>query len=359
MDDVRAVMDAAGSEEAALFGISEGGPMCMLFAAAHPERTRALVLYGTIARFIRTEDYPLGIRPEDFEAFLERVVAEWGTGVSADYFAPSVAQNEAFRRSWGRFERFSVSPAGAQALLRMIGESDVRHVLPAVRVPTLVLGRQGDLCTRVDGVRYVADGIAGARWVELPGSDHVPWVGDADALLDEVEEFLTGARSVQETDRVLATILFTDIVGSTSRAAGMGDARWREVLANHDALARREIARFGGREVKTVGDGFLAIFDGPARAIRCACAIRDGVRRLGMEIRAGLHCGECELTPIDVGGIAVHIGARVVARAAPGEVLVSRTVKDLVAGSRLRFEDRGTHELAGVPGDWSLFAVEG
>jgi class 3 adenylate cyclase/DNA-binding winged helix-turn-helix (wHTH) protein len=359
MDDVRAVMDAAGSEEAALFGISEGGPMCLLFAAAHPERTRALVLYGTIARFLRTEDYPLGIPPEDFEAFVERVVAEWGTGVSADYFAPSVAQNEAFRRSWGRFERFSVSPAGAQALLRMIGETDVRHVLPAVRVPTLVLGRQGDLCTRVDGVRYVADGIAGARWVELPGSDHVPWVGDAGALLDEVEEFLTGARSVQETDRVLATILFTDIVGSTSRAAGMGDARWRDVLANHDALARREIARFGGREVKTVGDGFLAIFDGPARAIRCACAIRDGVRRLGMEIRAGLHCGECELTPTDVGGIAVHIGARVVARAAPGEVLVSRTVKDLVAGSRLRFADRGTHDLAGVPGDWNLFAAEG
>jgi class 3 adenylate cyclase len=358
MDDVRAVMDAAGSEEAALFGISEGGPMCTMFAAAHPERTRALVLYGTHARFLRGPGYPIGIPPDAFEAFMEDIGAGWGSGVSADYFAPSVAQNEAFRRSWARFERFAVSPAGIQALLRMICEIDVRHVLPAVRVPTLVLAREGDLCTRVDGARYVAERIAGARWVELPGVDHLPWVGDADALLEEIEEFLTGARTAREADRVLATILFTDIVGSTSRAVGMGDARWRDLLASHDALVRREIARFGGREVKTVGDGFLAIFDGPARAIRCACAIRDGVRRLGIEIRAGLHSGECELMPNDVGGIAVHIGARVVASAAPGEVLVSRTVKDLVAGSRLEFADRGTHELAGVPGEWSLFAVE-
>jgi pimeloyl-ACP methyl ester carboxylesterase len=358
MDDVRAVMDAAGSEEAALFGISEGGPMCMMFAAAHPERTRALVLYGTTARFLRGPDYSVGIPPDEFEAFVKQMGTEWGSGVSADYFAPSVAQDEAFRRSWARFERFAVSPAGIQALLRMLGELDVRHVLPTVRVPTLVLGRQGDRCTRIEGMRYIAERIAGARWVELPGVDHLPWVGDVDALLEEIEEFLTGARAAPEPDRVLATILFTDIVGSTSRAAGMGDARWRDLLASHDALARREIARFGGREVKTVGDGFLAIFDGPARAIRCACAIRDGVRRLGIEIRAGLHSGECELMPNDVGGIAVHIGARVVASAAPGEVLVSRTVKDLVAGSRLRFADRGTHELVGVPGEWSLFAVE-
>ncbi len=357
MDDVRAVMDAAGSDEAALFGISEGGPMCTMFAAAHPERTRALVLYGTAARFLRGPEYPIGIPPERFDAFMEEIANAWGTGVSADYFAPSVANNDAFRRSWGRFERFAVSPAGIQSLLRMIGEVDVCHVLPAVRVPTLVLARQGDICTPTAGMRYIAERVPGSQYVEVPGVDHLPWVGDVDPILEEIEEFLTGMRTAREADRVLATILFTDIVGSTSRAVRMGDARWRDLLASHDALSRREIVRFGGREVKTVGDGFLAVFDGPARAIRCACAIRDGVRRLGMEIRAGLHSGECELMPNDIGGIAVHIGARVVASAAPGEVLVSRTVKDLVAGSRLRFADRGTHELAGVPGEWNLFAV--
>jgi DNA-binding winged helix-turn-helix (wHTH) protein/class 3 adenylate cyclase len=359
MDDVRAVMDAAGSREAALLGISEGGPMCMLFAAAHPERTRALVLYGTLARFLRGDDYPVGMPPDSFEEFCERVVGQWGTGVSVDFFAPSMARDESFRRSWARLERFSVSPAGMRSLLRMLTEIDVRHVLPSVRVPTLVLARSGDLCTRVGAARYVADRIPDVTWVELSGIDHVPWVGDMDALLDEIEEFLTGSRTTPEADRVLATILFTDIVGSTSRAVGLGDARWRDLLASHDALTRREITRFGGREVKTIGDGFLALFDGPARAIRCACAIRDGVRRLGMEIRAGLHSGECELLPNDVGGIAVHIGARVAASAAPGEVVVSRTVKDLVAGSRLRFADRGAHQLAGVPGEWALFAVEG
>jgi pimeloyl-ACP methyl ester carboxylesterase len=359
MDDVRAVMDAAGSERAALFGISEGGPMCTTFAATYPQRTTALVLCGTAARITRRPDYPIGIPPDELDAYTEQIMSLWGTGVSADMFAPSVAQEEAFRRSWARFERFAVSPAGIQALIRMLHETDVRHILPAVQVPTLVVHRRGDRCIRATGARYMAERIPGARYVELPGDDHFPWVGDADALLDEVEEFLTGARTVRETDRVLATILFTDIVGSTARAADMGDQRWRDLLASHDALARREFARFGGREVKTVGDGFLATFDGPARAIRCACAIRDGVSRLGIEIRAGLHCGECELTPNDVGGIAVHIGARVAASAAPGEVLVSSTVKDLVAGSHLRFVDRGTHELHGVPGEWHLFAVEG
>jgi pimeloyl-ACP methyl ester carboxylesterase/class 3 adenylate cyclase len=358
MDDVRAVMDAARSDEAALFGLSEGGPMCMLFAATYPQRTRALVLYGTSARFLRTRDYPIGMPVDEFDAYAEQLSSSWGSGASADLFAPSLAQNETFRRSWARFERFAVSPAGIRALLRILTDTDVRDILPAIRVPTLVLVRQGDRCTRPDGARYLAERISGARYVELPGIDHFPWVGDADAILEEVEEFLTGARTLREADRVLATILFTDIVGSTARAAGLGDRRWRDLLASHDALARREFARFGGREMKTVGDGFLAIFDGPARAIRCACALRDGVRRLGIEIRAGLHSGECELMPNDVGGIAVHIGARVVASAGPGEVLVSRTVKDLVAGSRLRFADRGTHELQGVPGEWRLFAVE-
>jgi pimeloyl-ACP methyl ester carboxylesterase/DNA-binding winged helix-turn-helix (wHTH) protein len=358
MDDVRAVMDAAGSERAALFGISEGGPMCLMFAATYPQRTTGLVLCGTSARMTRGPDYPIGIPADALFRFTERISAGWGTGVSADVFAPSVAEDKAFRRSWARFERFAVSPAGIRALIGMLHETDARHILPVVKVPTLVIQRQGDLAMRVAGARYIAEHIAGARYVELPGADHLPWVGDTDAILEEVEEFLTGARTVRETDRVLATILFTDIAGSTARAARMGDQRWRDLLASHDALARREFTRFGGREVKTVGDGFLATFDGPARAIRCACAIRDGVRSLGIEIRAGLHTGECELIGDDVGGIAVHIGARVAARATAGEVLVSGTVKDLVAGSGLRFAERGTHGLQGVPGEWRLFAVE-
>ena len=359
MDDVRAVMDATGSGQAALVGLSEGGPMCTLFAATHPERTRALVLYGTTARITRTDDYPIGIPPDGLDQLARRMAATWGTGMSAELFAPSLAHDDAYRRSWGRFERFAVSPAGIQALMGMLHDTDVRDILSTVHVPTLVLHRQGDRAILPANGRYMAERIPGARYVEVLGDDHFPWVGDADAVLDEIEEFLTGARTEPEPDRVLATILFTDIVGSTARAAEMGDQRWRALLASHDALVRREIARFGGREVKSVGDGFLALFDGPARAIRCACAVRDGVRRLGITIRAGLHCGECEPLANDVGGIAVHIGARVVASAEAGEVLVSSTVKDLVAGSRLRFVDRGVRELHGVPGKWNLFAVEG
>jgi len=238
-------------------------------------------------------------------------------------------------------------------------ETDVRHVLPTIRVPTLVLHRAGDVAVDVGQGRYLAEHVAGVKYVELPGSDHFPWVGDADAVLDEIEEFLTGVRHGPEPDRVLATVLFTDIVGSTERAAALGDRGWRELLANHHTVVRRELGRFRGREVKTLGDGFLATFDGPARGIRCACAIRDGVRPLGIEIRAGLHTGECAVMGDDVGGIAVHIGARVAASAAPSEVLVSSTVKELVAGSGLRFVDRGTHNLHGVPGEWRLFAVEG
>jgi class 3 adenylate cyclase/DNA-binding winged helix-turn-helix (wHTH) protein len=358
MDDVRAVMDAAGSERAALFGLSEGGPMCLLFAATYPERTRSLVLFGTTAQVMRSEDYPIGIPAESFEAFMDLIVAGWGTGVSAEVFAPSVARDPVFRRTWGRIERNSASPAGIQTLMRMLYETDVRHVLPEVRVPTLVLQREGDRAMRKEGARFIAERIADARYVELPGEDHLPWVGDGDAILDEVEEFLTGTRTTREVDRVLTTILFTDIAASTARAAGLGDRRWRDLLAAHDACVRRELARFRGREVKQVGDGFLATFDGPARAIRCARAIRDAVRALGIEIRAGLHTGECEYVGDDVGGIAVHIGARVAAAAEPGEVLVSGTVKDLVAGSGLAFDDRGTHRLRGVPGEWRLFSVE-
>jgi pimeloyl-ACP methyl ester carboxylesterase/DNA-binding winged helix-turn-helix (wHTH) protein len=359
MDDVRAVMDAAGSEQAALFGISEGGPMCLMFAATYPERTTALVLCGTAARMMRSPDYPIGIPRDVFEAFEQKIVSQWGTGISTDVFAPSVAQNAVFRRTWARFERFSASPAGIQTLMRMLYETDVRHVLPSVRVPVLVVHRDGDRAMRPEGARYIAEHIPGARYVEFPGEDHFPWVGDADPILDTIEEFLTGARATRDVDRVLTTILFTDIAGSTTRAADMGDQRWCELLSTHNALTRRELARFRGREVKSVGDGFLATFDGPARAIRCAVAIRDGVRALGLEIRAGLHTGECEYLGEDVGGIAVHIGARVAATAAPGEVLVSGTVKDLVAGSGLTFADRGMHRLQGVPEEWRLFEVTG
>ncbi len=359
MDDVRAVMDAAGSERATLFGISEGGPMCVLFAATYPERTSGLLLYGTLVSGIAERDLP-GWRTEDeIATFLDRIEAEWGSGISLRLFGPSLANDEAMVRSWARFERLAVSPGGSRFLLRAIVGTDVRHVLPAIRVPTLIIHRTGDQATPVAGARYMAKHIAGARYLELPGVDHFAWTGDTDAIMDPVEEFVTGERPTRELDRVLATVLFTDIVGSTARAVQIGDQRWRDLLATHHALVRRELTRFRGREVKTTGDGFLATFDGPARAIRCACAIRDGVRPLGIEIRAGLHTGECELMGDDVGGIAVHIGARVAAGAAPSEVLVSSTVKDLVAGAGLRFADRGTHALHGVPGEWRLFAVEG
>ena len=357
MDDVRAVMDAAGSERAALFGISEGGPMCMMFAATYPERTSALILYGTFARLTRTRDYPIGMPMDAMEKFLERIEQFWGTGFSVDHFAPNLAHDEEFRRSWARVERLSVSPAGAKALMRMLYETDARHILPVIRVPTLIVHRLDDGVARVDGARYIAERIPGAKYVELPGADHVPWVGDVDAILAEVEEFLTGARYGREADRVLATVLFTDIVASTERAAELGDRRWRDLLESYLALARRQLTQFRGREIDTAGDGVFATFDGPARGIRCASAIRTAVRQLGIEVRAGLHTGECELMGDKVGGIAVHIGARIAAAAGPGEVLVSSTVKDLVAGSGIAFENRGTHVLKGIPGEWLLYTV--
>jgi pimeloyl-ACP methyl ester carboxylesterase len=357
MDDVRAVMDAAGSERAVLAGGSEAGPMCMMFAATYPARTSALVLYGTFARALRAPDYPIGLPAAVLEKFVERIGREWGTGRSVEYFAPSLAHDEAFRRSWARFERFAVSPAGIQTLIRMLYETDARHILPAIHVPTLVLHRVGDLVTRVEGGRYIAEHIPGAKYVELPGDDHWPWVGDVDALVDEVEEFLTGVRHGREVDRVLATVMVTDIVGSTERAAREGDRRWRELLERHHAAVRKELARFRGREIDTAGDGFLATFDGPARAIGCGNAVVDALGRLDLPVRVGLHTGECEVMNERMGGIAVHIAARVAAMAAAGEVLVSSTVKDLVAGSGIRFVDRGVHGLKGVPDEWRLFAV--
>jgi pimeloyl-ACP methyl ester carboxylesterase len=357
MDDVRAVMDAAGSRQAALFGPSEGGPMSALFAATYPERTTALVLYGTFASTVRDAAYPWAMDPQERRKVIEAIPEQWGRGTYAELLAPTLASDERFRSWWARLERLGASPGAAMALRRMNGQIDIRQTLSAIRVPTLVLHRTGDLDTSIEEGRYLAAHIPGARFVDLPGADHLPWAGDQDVLLDEVEEFLTGTRPAAEPDRVLATVLFTDIVSSTERAAELGDRRWRDVLFSHHAVVRRELDRFRGREVKTVGDGFLATFDGPARAVRCACAIRDGVGALGLSLRAGLHTGECELIGDDVGGIAVHIGARVAAKALTSEVLVSSTVKDLVVGSGIDFEDRGAHRLKGVPGSWRLFAA--
>ncbi|WP_114945320.1 adenylate/guanylate cyclase domain-containing protein [Microvirga calopogonii] len=355
MDDVRAVLDAAGSERAAILGVSEGGPMSVLFAATYPERTAALVLYGTFAEFSSWV-----ATPQDLEHILAYMDASWGTGASLPRFAPSVADDERFQHWWARHERLGASPGAAMALMRMNSEIDVRPVLPVVHVPTLVLHRRDDVNITVIAGRHIAQQIPGAKYIELAGRDHVPWIGDADAMLNEIQEFLTGVRHVPEPDRVLATVLFIDVVGSTERAAALGDRRWRDQLESYYHSVRQELGRFKGREISTVGDGVLATFDGPARAIRCACAIRDAVHQLGLEIRAGLHTGECEVLAggADVGGIAVHIGARVAAIAAPGEVLVSSTVKDLVAGSGLQFQDRGARTLKGVPSKWRLFAVE-
>ena len=280
-----------------------------------------------------------------------------GRGIQIDLFAPSVAKDERLRRAWSRYERQSASPGSTKAIVRLIYESDVRGVLPAIRVPTLVVHRAEATGFRVEHGRYLAQHIAGARYVELPGVDNLIWAGDQHAIVAEIQDFITGVRPAPEPHRVLATVLFTDIVESTRLAAELGDERWHAVLAEHHRVARRQLERFGGHEVKTVGDGILATFDGPARAVRCAVAIRDGVREFGLELRAGVHTGEIEVQPDDIGGLGVHIGARVSALAAGGEVLVSSTVKDLVVGSGLGFEDRGTHVLKGVPGEWRLFAV--
>lgn len=358
MDDVRAVMDAAGSEKAALFGISEGGPMSMLFATTYPERVSALVLYGTYAKRVRDSEYPWAPTIEEHRAFVDVVQAEWGGPAQAATWAPSVADDERFKRWWGQYLRLGASPAAARAVLEMTREVDVRDILPAIRVPTLILHRTGDRRIDVGGSRYMAERIPDARLVELPGIDHLVWVGDADAIVDETEEFLTGARHDAEPARLLATVLFTDMVESTSRAVELGDARWRTLIGDHDRLVRGEIHRFRGREIDRRGDGFLAIFDGPARAIRCALSIVVRAHELGIQIRAGLHTGELDIIESGIAGIAVHTGARVMSLAGPDEVLVSSTVKDLVAGSGLSFSERGTYELKGVPGSWRIFRVE-
>ena len=357
MDDVRAVMDAVRSTRAALVGYSEGGPMCMLFGATHPERTSAIVMIGSFARRTWAPDYPWGPTRADYDRAMDEYTRGWGGPVGLDIRAPSVAHDPRFREWWARFLRQGASPGANRRLMGMNVEIDVRRVLPAVRVPTLILHNDGDRSVPVEYGRYMAERIPGAKYVELRGDDHLPWIGNADAILDELEEFLTGVRRGPEPDRVLATVMFTDIVDATAKAGELGDRRWRDLLDAHHALVREQLAKFRGREIDTAGDGFLAAFDGPARAVRAACSISEGVRALGLAIRAGLHTGECEVMGPKLGGVAVHIGARVAALAGAGEVLVSSTVRDLVAGSGLRFTDRGAHTLKGVPGEWHLFAI--
>jgi pimeloyl-ACP methyl ester carboxylesterase len=357
MDDVRAVMDAAGIERASLLGVSEGGPMCMLFAASFPERCTSLALVNTFARFRHDENAPWGRSEADHESFLAMVSKSWGTGASADFLAPGRAKDPGFRERFARLERMAASPGRARMLLEIAFDTDVRAVLPAIRVPTLVVHREGDSAISARAARDIAAHIPNARLVLVPGEDHFVFVGDTEPILAEIERFVTGSRASASADRVLATVLFCDVVGATERAAAEGDASWRELLVRHDRLVREQVERFRGRVVDSAGDGHFASFDGPARAIHCAAALRDAARPLGLRLRQGLHTGECEAIGERMAGLAVHIGARVAALAPPGEIWVTSTVRDLVVGSRLEFEERGRHALKGVPGDWTLLAA--
>jgi class 3 adenylate cyclase len=364
MDDVRAVMDAVGSSRAALLGSSEGGPLSLLFAASYPERTLALILWSSSPRYTWAPDYPWGVSEQEAENEINDMVNRWNDLDSMvkviEGFAPDIDRETklALATAW----RQSASPSDVVALYRMNNEIDVRDVLSTITAPTLVMNRIGEHPVNVEGSRYLAEHISGARHVQFPGVDHMIAAGDTAPVLREIERFLAAASEADrpsEPDRVLATVLFTDIVGATSRAAELGDRAWRELLQRHHEAVRTQLGRFRGKEVDTAGDGFFASFDGPARAITCARAIVETMPELGLEVRAGLHTGECEVIDGKVAGIAVHTGARVAANAKPGEVLVSRTVKDLVAGSGLAFEDRGEHELKGIPGEWRLYAVVG
>jgi class 3 adenylate cyclase len=358
MDDLRAVLDAVGSERSAVLGFSEGGPLAMVFAASCPERVHALVLFGTFTSTREAPDFPEGAELAiSVEGLSQAVEHAWGEGTTLAQISPSLKDVPAAREFMGRFERAGLSPRAARTHLDWIRSIDTRSVAENLHVPTLVAHRADDKLIPVAGGRWLGSHIPGARYVELPGDDHAPWSGDATTLVDAMQEFLTGSRGPVDVDRVLATVLFTDIVGSTERAVALGDRAWHEVLDRHHALVRDEIRRHRGDEQDTAGDGFFATFDGPARAVHCAARIRDAVRSLDLEVRAGVHTGECERLDDKVAGIAVHTGARVMAAAAPGEVLVSSTVKDLVAGSGLRFAERGARTLKGIPGEWNLFAV--
>ena len=353
MDDARAVMDAAHSERAVLLGISEGGSLATLFAASHPDRCISLILYGAFAKF--SGWYPT---EEKLAAFYRYVEEKWGTGESVWKYAPSMADDAGFKKIWARHERVGATPAAAKALMRMNQEIDISGVLSAIRVPTLVIHRTDDIAVTIEDGRFLAQHIPQARLAEFTGADHLPYIGEnADDIADEIQEFVTGSRPAVEADRVLATVMLTDIVDLTKRASDLGDRRWRALLDQHDDLVRQEISRLRGREVKSLGDGFLATFDGPARAVRCAATIVQRVRSLDLQVRCGLHTGEIELKGTDITGIAVHIAARIAAQAQGGQVLVSSTVRDLVAGSNLRLEERGAYALKGLSESMPLFAV--
>jgi pimeloyl-ACP methyl ester carboxylesterase/class 3 adenylate cyclase len=358
MDDLRAVMDAAGSRKAALFGVSEGGAMGLLFAATHPDRVNAVLTFGTYAKRVWSPDYPWAPTPEHREAEYAETLATWGTEVDLATVFPSMVGNAVFRKWMAAYFRASASPAAAVALLRMNTMVDITSVLPTVRVPALIMNRLEDGDVMADEARYIASYIPGAKLKLFAGADHIPWIGHTGEILAEIEEFLTGARRTDPDDRVLATIMSTDIVGSTELLARLGDRDWRDLLDRHNAMVRRHLERYVGREIDTAGDGFLAAFDGPARGVRCARAVVESAAELGMEIRAGLHTGECEVLGEKLTGIAVHTAARVAATAGGGEVLVSSTVRDLVAGSGIVFTDRGEHALKGLPERLRLFAVQ-
>ena len=360
MDDIRAVMDAEGSERAALVGHYDSGAHSAMFAATYPERTSALIIVGGYAKGARDETYPFGPDPAVTGMVAAAIHDEWGKGTTVPVIAPSMAGDRAFAEFWGRYERLSASPGAAASLFQMMAEMDIRDILPNIQAPTLIIHRTDHPAVPIESARYLADHIPDARLVELPGTDALPYTpSGGDDVLDEIQEFLTGVREGPPSDRVLATVLFTDIVDSTKRASELGDSAWRELLDRHDAAVRRQLDRYRGIEVGTAGDGFVAMFDGPARAIQCALAVRDNLEPLGLDVRAGLHTGEIERSGAEVRGIAVHIGARVAALAGAGEVLVSGTVPPLVVGAGLDFADRGERELKGVPGTWHLFALKG
>ncbi len=358
VDDIRAVMDAVGSERAALLGVSEGGYMSLMFAATHPERTAALALYGCYAKGGYAPDYPWGLTAQqNQEKWIDDVERDWGGPFDLEHGAPSVAKDEAARSWFGAYLRYSASLSATKKLAYQDHAVDVRELLPAIRVPTLVLHRTGDQWVSVAHGRYLAEHIPGAKLIELPGEDHIPFWGDQERLIGEIQEFLTGARTIPSTDRVLLTVLVTDIVGSTEKAAAMGDIKWKGLLQSHDAAVRRELKNFDGQEINTTGDGFILAFTGPSRAIQCALAIRQALERFGLEMRAGLHTGECERRRTDLSGLAVHLASRISGKAPSNGILVSNTVKDLVVGSGIKFSDEGTHSLKGIPGEWSLFGV--
>jgi class 3 adenylate cyclase len=357
MEDLTAVLDAAEVERAALFGISEGSLMCALFAATHPERTRALVMYGSYAKGIADDEYPWAPQRVQVDLGTTMIEEEWGTGVMLDVYAPSMIGDDEFAAWWARYQRLSASPGMARAAAELAAEMDIRKVLPAISVPTLVVHRKGDSLWPIEGARFIAEQIPGAELAEIEGIDHFPFAGEPEAIASAIEAFLTGSRHEPEPERQLLTVLFTDIVDSTQRGSDLGDRRWRELLEGHDEVVRELLDRFRGREVKTTGDGFLATFDGPARAIRCATAVVAAVGALGLQMRAGVHTGECEVLGEKLAGQAVHVGARVAAQAGPGEVLVSSTVRDLIAGSGIELEDRGLHTLKGIEEERRLYAA--